>query len=288
MLKGSEERVALIGSGNWGSAIAKIIGNNVKSLRGYHEEVRMWVYEEVVDGENLTDIINKRHENVKYLPGIQLPSNVVAVPDLVEACKGATLLVFVVPHQFLKQSCERLRGKLEPGARAVSLIKGLQFTADGPQLVSQQISDTLGIDCAALMGANVAVDVAREQFCEATLGYENEATAKPFQDVFETDYFKVTMVRDVVGVELCGALKNVVAIGAGFVDGLKLGGNTKAAIIRIGLVELWKFIHVYRPNSQQQVHVRPGRQRHENACVYVRVRGAVGCAQIENFPTANC
>ncbi|KAG0083194.1 Glycerol-3-phosphate dehydrogenase, partial [Podila minutissima] len=93
------EKVALIGSGNWGSAVAKIIGRNVQNFDHFKKEVKMWVYEEQVDGMNLTDIINTKHENVKYLPGIQLPENVVACPDLIKTCEDATMLVFVVPHQ---------------------------------------------------------------------------------------------------------------------------------------------------------------------------------------------
>ncbi|KAF9177705.1 Glycerol-3-phosphate dehydrogenase, partial [Haplosporangium sp. Z 11] len=93
------EKVALIGSGNWGSAVAKIIGRNVLRYDHFDNEVKMWVFEEKVNGQKLTDIINTRHENIKYLPGIQLPENVVACPDLLETCRDATMLVFVVPHQ---------------------------------------------------------------------------------------------------------------------------------------------------------------------------------------------
>jgi glycerol-3-phosphate dehydrogenase (NAD+) len=83
----------------------------------------MWVFEEKVNGQNLTDIINSTHENVKYLPNIKLPTNVVAVPDILKAVEGASLLVFVVPHQFVRGICRELIGKLEPNVRAISLIK---------------------------------------------------------------------------------------------------------------------------------------------------------------------
>merc|ERR1719310_2334314 len=83
----AKEKVAIVGSGNWGSAIAKIIGRNVLAIDNFDDEVNMWVYEEVVDGKNLTEIINTEHENVKYLPGIKFPENVVACPNLTEACK---------------------------------------------------------------------------------------------------------------------------------------------------------------------------------------------------------
>ncbi|RKO90404.1 NAD-dependent glycerol-3-phosphate dehydrogenase N-terminus-domain-containing protein [Blyttiomyces helicus] len=163
------EKVALIGSGNWGSAIAKIVGRNVKLNHGFDTEVRMWVHEEIIQGQKLTDIINTKHENTKYLPGIKLPENVVAVPDLLEAIKGATLLVFVIPHQFVPDTCDRLRGKVHPSARAISLIKGVDTSKGGINLISESIREHLGVDVSVLMGANIATEVALEQFCETTV-----------------------------------------------------------------------------------------------------------------------
>ena len=124
-----DERVCIIGSGNWGSAISKIIGRNCEILSNCENNVNMWVFEETVnvDGEDmkLTEVINTRHENVKYLPGIPLPENVIAVPDLAEACRGATLLIFVLPHQFLPRLLPTIRESAHPCCRGVSLIKGL-------------------------------------------------------------------------------------------------------------------------------------------------------------------
>lgn len=101
------------------------------------------------------------------------------------------------------------------------------------------------------MGANIANEVARGDFCEATVGFQpgDEEKAKEWQKLFTTPTFSVRYVPDVPGVELCGALKNIVALGAGFVDGMKLGGNTKAAIIRIGLQEIRKFVRTFYANT---------------------------------------
>jgi hypothetical protein len=123
-------RVCLIGSGNWGSAMATLIGRNCARLPFCETTVRMWVHEEDVelpDGrvDKLTHVINSQHENVKYLPGMALPPNVVAVADLAEACQGATLLIFVLPHQFLPRLLPTIRARMGPGCRGVSLIKGL-------------------------------------------------------------------------------------------------------------------------------------------------------------------
>lgn len=96
-----------------------------------------------------------------------------------------------------------------------------------------------------MMGANIANEVAQELFCESTIGYRDAANGQLFKALFETPYFRVALVPNVQGVELCGALKNIIALGAGFVDGLLMGDNTKAAIIRIGLVEIRRFIKLY-------------------------------------------
>jgi glycerol-3-phosphate dehydrogenase (NAD+) len=118
-----KKRVAIIGSGNWGSAIARIVGWNVQEKDGFEREIKMWVYEEIVNGKKLTEIINETHCNEKYLPGFTIPDNVVAVPDLVETATGADILVFVLPHQFVRRICSQLKGHVKSGAYGISLIK---------------------------------------------------------------------------------------------------------------------------------------------------------------------
>lgn len=111
----------------------------------------------------------------------------------------------------------------------------------GLVLISDLIRDALNIDVSVLMGANIASEVAQEQFCETTIGYRDEQNGELMAKLFHAPYFHVNIVHDVTSVELCGALKNVVGVAAGLVDGLKMGDNTKAAIIRIGLMEMRKF-----------------------------------------------
>lgn len=117
----------------------------------------------------------------------------------------------------------------------------------GLKRVSEIIGEELDIQVAVLMGANIADEVAREQFCEATVACIDPPTLNIYHQLFSSPYFRISCISDVVGVELCGALKNVVALAAGFVDGLGMGDNTKAAIIRIGLMEMRRFI---KANSQ--------------------------------------
>ncbi|CAN6934051.1 unnamed protein product [Brassica oleracea] len=235
-----KSRVTVVGSGNWGSVAAKLIASNALKLPSFHDEVRMWVFEEVLpNGEKLTDVINKTNENVKYLPGIKLGRNVVADPDLENAVKEANMLVFVTPHQFMGGICKKLKGKVTGEVEAISLVKGMEVKKEGPCMISSVISKELGINSCVLMGANIANEIAVEKFSEATVGYrESREIADTWVQLFNTPYFMVTPVHDVEGVELCGTLKNVVAIAAGFVDGLEMGNNTKAAIMRIGLREM--------------------------------------------------
>lgn len=238
-------RVSIVGSGNWGSAISKIIGRNVQQLGRFDKTVRMWVFEEEVQGRKLTEIINTDHENVKYLPGHKLPENVVAVPDIAQAVEGANLLVFVVPHQFIRGLCAKIKGHAATGALGISLIKGVDEGPDGLKLISDIIREHLDIPVSVLMGANIANEVADEKFCETTIGSKDREAGNLFKELLQTPNFRITVVEEADTVEICGALKNIVAVGAGFCDGLDCGDNTKAAVIRLGLMEMIAFARIF-------------------------------------------
>jgi len=267
------EKVALIGSGNWGSAIATKIGVNVlDAAKGFDPVVEMWVFEEYVksvDGKwerpargskpvgatfvddgytPLTQVINENNENVIYLPGIKLEKSIHANPDVKASVTGATMMVFVIPHNFLAPIVPKMEGVFAPGAVGISLIKGIEFEDGKPVLISDLLAKEMkkaqgapDVNMSVLMGANVANEVAKGDFAEATVGCTDLAIGAKWVSLFNTSDFKVDPVEDVAGAELCGAMKNVVALGAGFCDGLGYGGNTKAAIIRIGLKEMQAF-----------------------------------------------
>lgn len=120
---GKKYKVALIGSGNWATAIATVVGSNVQKYPHFDNTIKMHVFQEQVNGRNRTDIINETHENIKYLPGIKLPDNIVATPDVVDTGSDADILIVVIPHQFVPKTCARLKGKLKKDAFAVSLNK---------------------------------------------------------------------------------------------------------------------------------------------------------------------
>ncbi|PKC16590.1 hypothetical protein RhiirA5_347453 [Rhizophagus irregularis] len=190
------EKVAVIGSGNWGTVIARMLGTNVVQQKGFDHEIKMWVYEEMVGERKLTELINEKHENVKYLPGVSIPENVIAVPDLLEAAEGATILVIVIPHQFVNDICGKLKGKVHPKAKAVSLVKGFDTTQSGIRPISHVIKEALKIPVCTLSGANLANEISEEKFSETTIGYKNRQEGELFKRLFETKYFKVGIVDD--------------------------------------------------------------------------------------------
>lgn len=291
-----------------GSTIAKIIAENTKEHPDlFHEQVQMWVFEEEVTlpessklynpktgstPQKLSEVINTYHENVKYLPGIQLPSNLVANPSVQDAVKDSSILVFNLPHQFINRISEQLQGHTLPYARGISCIKGVHVTSSEISLFSEWIGEGLGIYCGALSGANIANEIAEEKWSETTIAYDPppvdsragtptgpsprgsqtnltmtpaegelpNVRSKPskvrlkavppayppldhaiFKTLFHRPYFHVRMVSDVAGVSLGGALKNIVALAAGFVEGRGWGDNAKAAVMRVGLLEMVKF-----------------------------------------------
>ncbi|KAI9674416.1 MAG: glycerol-3-phosphate dehydrogenase [Caeruleum heppii] len=297
-----KHKVTVVGSGNWGSAIAKIVAENVSAHPELFEKgVQMWVFEEKVslatthsrydaademstNPQELTKLINHFHENVRYLPNIPLPHNITANPSLVDSVKNSSILIFNLPHQFIGGICDQLRGHIVPYARGISCIKGVNVSSSTVSLFSESIGSKLGIYCGALSGANIANEVAQEKFSETTIAYDpppmdsrnptpessqvdltkmsdEEAPSGASKKVklqpvpaefppldhnvlktlFHRPYFHVRMVHDVAGVSISGALKNVVAIGAGFVDGRGWGDNAKAAVMRVGLLEMVKF-----------------------------------------------
>jgi len=257
----SKLQVCIVGSGNWGSTAAKIIGENILSGpagKRFEHEVRMWVLEEMIEQEDgtskkLSEIINETHENVKYLQGIELPPNVKAVPDLKEAASGAHVFVWVLPHQFIARTAKTVKEVLDPASVSISMVKGgIDIDSKGLKLCSETIAEILGTEVGVIMGANVANEVARGDFSEATVAMKNPENAELFRLLFDAPRFAVQTTKDVEGVELCGALKNIVALAAGFTDGLGMGTNTKAAVMRVGLLEMEKFIKHFYPTVQME------------------------------------
>ena len=237
-------------------------------------------------------MINIQRENTKYLPGIKLGDNVTAVTDLAASAAAADLLVFVTPHQFIDDVLGELKGVVKPNARAISLVKGMEITPQGFNLISKVIERELDIKCSVLMGANIASEIAEGCFSEATVGSELAEDREVWLRLFNTALFQTRGSSDVAAVEMCGTLKNIVAIGAGFTDGLGEGNNAKAAIIRVGFGEMISLIKRAFPDTNDQTFMEScgiadlittcyGGRNRKCAEVFVQRGGSVSFDDIE-------
>eukprot|EP01055_Gregarina_sp_Pseudo9_P003980 Gregarina_sp_Pseudo_9__3979@NODE_411_length_2894_cov_28_431524_g388_i0_p2_GENE_NODE_411_length_2894_cov_28_431524_g388_i0NODE_411_length_2894_cov_28_431524_g388_i0_p2_ORF_typecomplete_len410_score61_78NAD_Gly3P_dh_N/PF01210_23/1e43NAD_Gly3P_dh_C/PF07479_14/3e42F420_oxidored/PF03807_17/0_026Rossmannlike/PF10727_9/0_59_NODE_411_length_2894_cov_28_431524_g388_i02751504 len=253
VLRNGAWKITLVGAGNWATAVGIVVAENALESYMLDERVRVFVHDEQMpDGRMLSQHINEDHVNSKYLPGIQLPENLVAEPNLIKAIDNADLLIFAIPQQYILSVCHQLVGHVKRSARGISLVKGIWVENNQPQTFSNVIYRNLGIECSALSGANLAVDVATRQFAEASIGYSDLKMAFIWQQVFDRPYFRIATLPDTDGVQLCGALKSVVALAVGFCSGLGLKSNTKAAIARIGFDEMRLFSFFYFDNVLEE------------------------------------
>lgn len=223
-------KVAVIGSGSWGTTFAKILAD-----AGC--DVTIWSRREEVAGE-----INMAKRNSQYLPGINLPRNLKATADLGEAVRGASQVYLAVPSQTIRQNLADLEPFLGRKAVLVSLIKGVERSTT--MRISEVIADTLDVEperVAVLSGPNIALEIAKEQPTAAVVACADVEVAQDVALAASTPYFRTYVNTDVVGTELGGVLKNLIALAIGIVDGVGYGENTKAAIITRGLAEMTEF-----------------------------------------------
>jgi glycerol-3-phosphate dehydrogenase (NAD(P)+) len=221
-------RSTVLGAGSWGTALGSV-------LAGKGFPVTVWD----ADGAPL-EAIATRHENVRYLPGIPLPEALGASPDLARALEGAELVVLAVPSHAVRQVAIAARPHLRAGVPVCSAAKGVEV--DTLMTMSEVLEDVLPVAMhpyfTFLSGPSFAAEVARGAPTAVTIAGRWDRVAKAVQEAFHTRSFRPYTSNDVVGVEIGGCAKNVVAIATGLCDGMGFGANARAALITRGLAEI--------------------------------------------------
>ena len=219
-------RISVVGAGSWGTAIAWLLG-------GKGHDVRWWSREtEIAEG------VNAEHRNPMYLPDVVLNPTVYATPDMPDALQGAEAVVMVTPSFGVRETAQVMAETLSPNTPVVVLSKGVEGGTN--MLMTEVLADVLGNKrrVAGLSGPNHAEEVSKGIPSATVVAAYDAQVGELFQRIFMTSFFRVYTNPDVVGVELCGASKNVVAIAAGMCDGLGYGDNTKATLMTRGLAEM--------------------------------------------------
>ena len=216
-------KIAVIGSGSWGTAMAL-------HMAGSGNQVYMWSW---IQEE--TDRLNRDRENKEFLPGISFPDNVICTHNMQECIEGAEVVITAVPSPATRTTAKEMSQYVTDGQKLVNISKGLEGELRLSEVYKSEIPQA---EISVLSGPSHAEEVSRGIPTTVVVASDNEETAKYLQAIFSTDTFRVYTSDDVIGVELGGALKNVIALCAGISDGLGYGDNTKAALITRGISEL--------------------------------------------------
>ena len=219
------EKIAVVGAGSWGTAIANLLGQK-------EYDVRLWIREKEVFEEVKTE-----HENKTFLPGIKLSKNIRPFIELREAIEGVSIVVIGAPSQFVRPVLKSLLPYIKENQIVLNIAKGIEI--DTLKRMSEIVAEILpGNRCAVLSGPTHAEEVANGVPTAIVASSKSRKVAEFVQDIFMTENFRVYTNSDIIGVELGGALKNIIALGAGIADGLGYGDNSKAALMTRGMVEM--------------------------------------------------
>lgn len=218
-------KTAVIGSGSWGTAIAVLLAG-----KGY--DVYLWSWQQVE-----TDRLNADRENKEFLPGIKLPDNIVCTHSMAECTDGADIVICAAPSPATRTTAKQLAGCIADGQIVMNISKGLEESTL-KRLSEVYAEEIPQAKIAVMSGPSHAEEVSRGLPTTNVVACKDKETAHFIQDVFMSDNFRVYTSSDVAGVELGGALKNVIALCAGISDGLGYGDNTKAALMTRGIAEI--------------------------------------------------
>lgn len=220
---------AVMGAGAWGTALAKLLADA-------GGEVTLWARR-----SDVADEINSSRLNPGYLPGVQLPAGIRATADPAEALNGATTVLLAVPAQTMRTNLEQWAGLITRGATLVSAAKGIELGT--LMRMSQVIVDVTGVDpsqVAVISGPNLASEITAGQPAATVIACSDSGRAVAVQRMLNGGYFRPYTNADVIGTEIGGACKNVIALACGMAAGVGLGENTAAAIITRGLAEIMR------------------------------------------------
>lgn len=218
-------KVAVVGAGSWGTAVASLVAAKAPTV--------LWARR-----PGLADDINERHQNPDYLPGVTLPESLTSTASLEEAVSGADVVVMGVPSHGFRSILEQARSWVPAGVPVISLAKGIE--QDSLKRMTEVVTEIVGDanPVGVLTGPNLAKEVLAGFPAASVVALADDQASLELQRLFSTDTFRVYTNPDVVGCEVGGSLKNVMAIAAGIADGLGFGDNTKAALMTRGLAEL--------------------------------------------------
>ena len=217
-------RAAVLGAGSWGTTVASIVSANTPTV--------IWARD-----SNTAEDINSRHMNERYLPGLKLHSKLKATDQLNEAVQSADLLIMGVPSKAMRSTLEAAREHIRPWVPIISLAKG--FEPETRYRMTEVIEEIMpGHPPGVLTGPNLAREIVQGFAAASVLAMEDEVIVRKLKPVFESSRFRVYTNTDMVGCELGGALKNVIAIASGMGDGSGAGENTRSAVITRGLAEI--------------------------------------------------
>ena len=218
-------KVAVIGDGGWGTTLAILLNK-----QGF--KVSLWG-----PFADYLQLLEKKRQNLKFLPEVEIPEEISFSADIRKVIQKAGLIVLAVPSHFLRSVLTKIKGVDLSDALILSAVKGIEN--DTLMRMSELIKDVLGkLKLAVLSGPTISYEVARGIPTTCVVSSDDIKLAAEMQDIFMSERFRVYTSNDLIGVELAGALKNVIAIACGISDGLRFGANTKAAILTRGLVEI--------------------------------------------------
>lgn len=217
--------VGVLGAGSWGTALSVLLSDN-------GHQVSIWSID-----ENEVSMLNEKREHELKLPGVKLPEDIIITGDLEAAVRGKDFLVLAVPSPFTRGTARKMKPYVADGQIIVDVAKGIEEST--LMTLSRQIEQEIPqADVAVLSGPSHAEEVGRKLPTTCVVGAKSKKTAEYLQSAFISNVFRVYTSPDILGIELGGSLKNVIALAAGIADGLGYGDNTKAALITRGIAEI--------------------------------------------------